>query len=296
MALQLGAGRFQGGACSRRGRTTAGSTSPTTRSPSAGATSSCPCPGTSRTSGGWGRAASTPRTNHAWTANCVGGGTVHMSGFFYRLKPVDFRMKSMLGAPAGSTVVDWPIRYEDLQPYYEQVEEEIGVSGAGDPSPLGRAAPEALPAAAARRAPHREGDRPGGEEDRRAPVPHRAGHRQPPLPGPRGLHLLHALRQLRLRERREVQHPGCADPARPGHRQRGAPHRGAWPAAWRSPPTVGRRAWCTSTRQDELHEQPAKIVVVSCTAVESARLLLNSRSARWPQRAGQRQRPGRARI
>ena len=69
------------------------------------------------------------RTNHAWTANCVGGGTVHMSGFFYRLKPVDFRMKSMLGAPPGSTVVDWPIRYEDLLPYYEQVEEEIGVSG-----------------------------------------------------------------------------------------------------------------------------------------------------------------------
>jgi len=69
------------------------------------------------------------RTNNAWTANCVGGGTVHMSGFFYRLKPVDFRMKSMLGAPAGSTVVDWPIRYEDLLPYYEQAEEEIGVSG-----------------------------------------------------------------------------------------------------------------------------------------------------------------------
>src|SRR5262249_33817691 len=32
----------------------------------------------------------------------------------------------------------------------------------------------------------------------------------------------------------------------------------------------------------ELREQPAKIVVVSCTAVESARLLLNSRSTRWP--------------
>src|SRR5262249_57637639 len=68
------------------------------------------------------------RTNNAWTANCVGGGTVHMSGFFYRLKPVDFRMKSMLGAPAGSTVVDWPIRYEDLLPYYEKVENNIALS------------------------------------------------------------------------------------------------------------------------------------------------------------------------
>ena len=34
------------------------------------------------------------RTNAAWTANCVGGGTVHMSGYFYRLKPVDFRLRS----------------------------------------------------------------------------------------------------------------------------------------------------------------------------------------------------------
>jgi len=32
----------------------------------------------------------------------------------------------------------------------------------------------------------------------------------------------------------------------------------------------------------QLQEQPARIVVVSCTAVESARLLLNSRSSRWP--------------
>ena len=66
----------------------------------------------------------------AWTANCVGGGTVHMSGFFYRLKPVDFRMKSMLGAPEGSTVVDWPIRYEDLQGYYEQVGSGSGIARA----------------------------------------------------------------------------------------------------------------------------------------------------------------------
>src|SRR6185312_528309 len=60
------------------------------------------------------------RTNEAWTANCVGGGTVHMSGYFYRLKPVDFRLKSELGAVPGSTLVDWPIRYEDLAPFYDE--------------------------------------------------------------------------------------------------------------------------------------------------------------------------------
>src|SRR5262249_9620585 len=34
--------------------------------------------------------------------------------------------------------------------------------------------------------------------------------------------------------------------------------------------------------QGRTQEQPAKWVVVSCTAVESARLLLNSQSSRWP--------------
>ncbi len=69
------------------------------------------------------------RTNEAWTANCVGGGTVHMSGFFYRLKPVDFRLKTLLGAVKGANVADWPIAYSDLAPYYDKAEEELGVSG-----------------------------------------------------------------------------------------------------------------------------------------------------------------------
>src|SRR5437660_7046119 len=37
------------------------------------------------------------RSNDGWTANCVGGGTVHMSGYFYRLKPIDFRLRTELG-------------------------------------------------------------------------------------------------------------------------------------------------------------------------------------------------------
>ena len=76
------------------------------------------------------------RTNEAWTANCVGGGTVHMSGFFYRMKPIDFRQKSELGAPKGSNVVDWPITYKDLEPYYDKAEAELGVSGNAVPHPF----------------------------------------------------------------------------------------------------------------------------------------------------------------
>lgn len=68
-------------------------------------------------------------TSDGWISNNVGGGTVHMSGFFYRLHPVDFRMKSTYGAIEGANVADWPIRYEDLAPYYDKTEREVGVSG-----------------------------------------------------------------------------------------------------------------------------------------------------------------------
>jgi choline dehydrogenase-like flavoprotein len=52
-----------------------------------------------------------------------------MSGFFYRLKPEDFRLLSEFGPIEGANVVDWPISYEELEPYYTQVETEVGVSG-----------------------------------------------------------------------------------------------------------------------------------------------------------------------
>nr|VFJ59558.1 MAG: Choline dehydrogenase [Candidatus Kentron sp. FW] len=61
--------------------------------------------------------------------NCVGGATNFMSGFFYRLKPVDFHLLSEFGPIEGADVVDWPITYQDLEPYYTQVEREVGVSG-----------------------------------------------------------------------------------------------------------------------------------------------------------------------
>jgi choline dehydrogenase-like flavoprotein len=76
------------------------------------------------------------RTNDAWTANCVGGGTVHMSGFFYRLKPVDFRLKSEIGTIKGANIADWPITYDDLSPFYDRAEEELGVSGNAVPHPF----------------------------------------------------------------------------------------------------------------------------------------------------------------
>jgi choline dehydrogenase-like flavoprotein len=76
-----------------------------------------------------GHNAKAERTAEGWTANVVGGATVHFSGYFFRMHPVDMRLRSTLGAIKGTTVADWPITYDDLEPYYARVEREIGVSG-----------------------------------------------------------------------------------------------------------------------------------------------------------------------
>jgi len=221
------------------------------------------------------------RTNDAWTANCVGGGTVHMSGFFYRLKPVDFRMKSMLGAPAGSTVVDWPIRYEDLLPYYEQVEEEIGVSGVVTNHPW----------AEPRRKPY---PLPPLDEHPIAREIDRAGKKI-------GVHPYPTARAINSRPYRGragciycvfCGSYGCESGAK------SSTHSTLIPLALQTgkvelrPRCMARSVEVSADgraksvvyidEKGELQEQPARIVVVSCTAVESARLLLNSRSPRWP--------------
>lgn len=54
----------------------------------------------------------------------VGGGTVHYTGMALRLHPSDFRTKTIDGVG-----VDWPIDYDELEPYYTKVEEGLPVSG-----------------------------------------------------------------------------------------------------------------------------------------------------------------------
>ncbi|MER6400477.1 GMC family oxidoreductase [Kitasatospora sp. NPDC001603] len=62
----------------------------------------------------------------------VGGSTVHFAGFVPRLHPSDFSTLTDDGVGA-----DWPIRYEDLRPSYERIEQELPVAGQywpwGDP-------------------------------------------------------------------------------------------------------------------------------------------------------------------
>ena len=66
-------------------------------------------------------------------AHNVGGSSAHFSGNFWRLRPIDFMEASVLGPIAGTNFVDWPISYEELEPYYTKVDWEIGLSGLQGP-------------------------------------------------------------------------------------------------------------------------------------------------------------------
>jgi choline dehydrogenase-like flavoprotein len=81
----------------------------------------------------------------AYYAQTVGGSSVHFSGNFWRLRPSDFREKTLLGSIAGTAFDDWPLTYEELEPYYTRVDWEIGVSGEPGPFDPPRSRPYPLP-------------------------------------------------------------------------------------------------------------------------------------------------------
>ncbi|HHA19762.1 MAG TPA: GMC family oxidoreductase, partial [Methylophaga sp.] len=72
---------------------------------------------------------SSEKTDEFWGGNIVGGASNFMSGYFHRLKPEDFRLLSEFGPIEGANIVDWPISYDDLEPYYTKVEQLVGISG-----------------------------------------------------------------------------------------------------------------------------------------------------------------------
>jgi choline dehydrogenase-like flavoprotein len=220
-------------------------------------------------------------------AACVGGGTFSYGAMAWRYMEKDFRMRSTYGAVAGSTLEDWPISYNDLEPYYEKAEWEIGVSGDDSGNPF--------------------------KAPRRKPLP------MPPLPPNREYEILKpAALQLGLHPfdipmlRNTVPYNGrgacmrcrwcvgfaCEVDAKCGT------HNTVIPAAIATR-NCDLRTECmvkeilTDNRgratgvtyfdaEGKLREQPADLVVVSGSAIETARLLLNSRSRLFPQGLGNR--------
>ena len=70
------------------------------------------------------------RVNHASSlSRMVGGGTVHYGAASFRFIPDQFRMASLYGTPPGSTLVDWPLTYDELERHYVAVEHGVGIAG-----------------------------------------------------------------------------------------------------------------------------------------------------------------------
>ncbi len=220
-------------------------------------------------------------------AACVGGGTLSYGAMAWRFMEEDFHLRSTCGAVEGSTLDDWPIAYADLEPYYEKAEWEIGVSG-DDSNNLFRA-------------------------PRKRPLP------MPPLPPNRDFQILEpAAKRLGL-------HPFHIPMLRNSipYNGRGACMRCRWCVGYAcevsakcgTQNTVIPRAIETGNcelrteciakevltddrghargvayfdERGRLREQTSDLVVVSCSAVESARLLLNSKSRLFANGLGNR--------
>jgi len=236
--------------------------------------------------GGW-RATPTSESGwDFWNGNLVGGSSNLMSGFFHRLKPVDFRQLSELGPIAGANRADWPIDYADLEPYYDRVERLIGVSGQVTPRPE----------------PH-----PAQEPRSRAdfPYPPTAEH---PVSAwidraceSLGFHSLRVPRAILSRPdlgRRACEYSGycgsfgCASGAKGGARAALLEPAVATGRCQIRPKAKvhrllsDRRGRVTAAEyvdaEGRLQQVTAKRFVVACQAVETSRLLLGSRGPRFP--------------
>ena len=221
-------------------------------------------------------------------AACVGGGTLSYGAMAWRYHPYDFRMASQYGVPEGSTLADWPISYDDLEPYYEQAEWELGVSGDDSNTPFKGRRRKPLPMP------------PVSPQEREHEILDKAARRL-------GLHPFH-IPMLR----NSVPYNGrpacmrcrwcvgfaCEVDAKNGSQNTVLPTALATGLLeLRTECTVqdivfDEHGRATGVRYFDRGggrwEQPARVVISSCGAIESARLLLNSSNSLFPHGLGNR--------
>ena len=143
----------------------------------------------------------------------VGGGGTHADGKVPRFREEDFRLRSTYGPQEGADVDDWPLDYDELEPFYAEVERAIGVAGRAGANPFAawRSGPYPMPPG--RADVRRRAVVGGGREGGLAPLRGAHGGEQHRLRRPAGLQQLRVLRLLRLPDPRQGR-PGR--PARPG--------------------------------------------------------------------------------
>jgi choline dehydrogenase-like flavoprotein len=64
-----------------------------------------------------------------WLCKTVGGTTMRWAGITPRIQAHEFRARSTYGLLEDTTLVDWPLTLEELEPYYVRAERKMGVSG-----------------------------------------------------------------------------------------------------------------------------------------------------------------------
>ncbi|MBN1927019.1 MAG: GMC family oxidoreductase [Prolixibacteraceae bacterium] len=218
-------------------------------------------------------------------AACVGSGTVSYGAMAWRFMKEDFQLKTIYGPVEGSTLEDWPITYDDLEPFYEKAEWEIGVSGDDASNPF---------------APHRRKKQPMPpfEYNHEGTVIYNAAKRLGLHPFP-----IPMLRNsVRYNQRPAcIRNRMCCGFACPVDAKNGTQNT-VIPIALKTG-NCEVRTQCMIAEivinekgkaegvnyfdeKNKGHFQPADIVVVSGGAIETARLLLNSKSKLFPRGAG----------
>ncbi|GAB4065970.1 GMC family oxidoreductase [Ancylobacter sonchi] len=81
-----------------------------------------------RTASGTWRAAKDHPFSPSWSCQVVGGTTSHWSACCYRFIEDEFRAKTLYGELPGTSLIDWPFTVADIEPYYELAEAKMGVT------------------------------------------------------------------------------------------------------------------------------------------------------------------------
>ena len=202
----------------------------------------------------------------------VGGTSLLYGGVWSRLAPSDFRVRTLDGIAD-----DWPLTYEELVPYFEETEREVGVSGlAGNP---------AYPA--------------GYDPPLSAHPIHKAGRKAAEGMNRLGWHWWPIYQAIPTREygnqaqcvRYGVCMLGCPEGSK------GSTDLTHWPIALRhgarvvtgarvSRITLNERGLASGAvyidREGREHVQPARVVILAANGVGTPRLLLLSASNRFP--------------
>ena len=64
-----------------------------------------------------------------WNCKTVGGTTMHWTGTSLRMQAHEFKARTTYGDVENTSLVDWPISYDELSPYYDRAEDHMGVTG-----------------------------------------------------------------------------------------------------------------------------------------------------------------------